>query len=93
MSLGAFRLVCSNGLVRMDTAEHTKIKHTEVNYNKLPQLISELNSKAIILSDEIDRMRNTNMSVDDIKSFAWTLETLSTFFLEISKNFDFFKAK
>jgi len=71
MSLGAFRLVCSNGLVRMDNAEHTKIKHTEINYNKLPQLISELNNKALILSDEIERMRNTNMSVDDIKKFAY----------------------
>lgn len=71
MSLGAFRLVCSNGLVKMDTAEHTKIKHTETNYYKLPQLISELNNKALILSDEIELMRNRNMSLDDIKRFAY----------------------
>ena len=76
MSLGAFRLVCSNGLVRMDNAEHTKIKHTEINYNKLPQLITELNNKSIILADEIDRMRNTNMSIDDIKKFAYNAAKL-----------------
>ena len=58
LDLGAFRLVCSNGAVRFDRAAESKIKHTEVNYKQLPQLIAKMNNKALILSDVINEMKH-----------------------------------
>ena len=70
MNLGAFRLVCSNGAVRFDTAAESKIKHTEINYRELPNIIARLNNKAVILADEINEMKRKQLSIDDIKKFA-----------------------
>ena len=71
LHLGAFRLVCSNGAVRKDTAAESNIKHTEINYRQLPELIAKLNNKAMVLSDVISNMRNIQLSSDDIKKFAF----------------------
>jgi len=71
MNLGAFRLVCSNGMVRFDSAAGSKIKHTEINYRDLPQIIAKLNNKAMILADEINNMKQINLSADEIKRFAF----------------------
>ena len=70
MNLGAFRLVCSNGSVRFDSAAESKIKHTEINYRELPQIISKLNDKAMILADEINEMKRKQLSLDDMRRFA-----------------------
>jgi hypothetical protein len=70
MNLGAFRLVCSNGAVRFDNAAESKIKHTEINYRELPQIISKLNDKAMILADEINEMKRKQLSLDDMRRFA-----------------------
>jgi hypothetical protein len=71
LDLGAFRLVCSNGAVRFDRAAESKIKHTEVNYKQLPEIIAKLNNKALILSDVINEMKHIQLSADDIKKFAF----------------------
>ncbi len=71
LDLGAFRLVCSNGSIRFDRAAESKIKHTEVNYKQLPQLIAKLNNKALILSDVINEMKHIQLSTDDMKKFAF----------------------
>jgi hypothetical protein len=71
MDLGSFRLVCSNGLVRFDKAAESKIKHTEINYRDLPQLITKMNNKAMVLADEINSMKSKHLSVDDMKRFAF----------------------
>ena len=71
MDLGAFRLVCSNGAVRFDRAAESNIKHTEVNYRDLPQIIAKMNNKAIILAEEISNMKRKQLSVDDMKKFAF----------------------
>jgi hypothetical protein len=71
MDLGAFRLVCSNGAIRFDSAAESKIKHTEINYRELPQIIARLNNKAIILADEINEMKRKHLSIDDMKKFAF----------------------
>jgi hypothetical protein len=71
MDLGAFRLVCSNGAVRFDRAAESNIKHTEVNYRDLPQIIAKMNNKAIILAEEISSMKRKQLSVDDMKKFAF----------------------
>jgi hypothetical protein len=71
MDLGAFRLVCSNGAVRFDRAAESNIKHTEINYRDLPQIIAKMNNKAIILAGEISNMKRKQLSVDDMKKFAF----------------------
>jgi hypothetical protein len=76
MNLGAFRLVCSNGAVRFDKAAESKIKHTEINYKQLPQLITSLNNKALILADEINNMKLKQLSTDDIRKFAFNAASL-----------------
>jgi hypothetical protein len=70
MNLGAFRLVCSNGAVRFDNAAESSIKHTEINYRDLPNLIAKMNDKAMVLSDVIKNMQQISMNPDYIKKFA-----------------------
>lgn len=76
MDLGAFRLVCSNGAVRFDKAAESSIKHTEINYRELPNIIARLNDKAIILSEEINNMKHKHLSIDDMKKFAFQAASL-----------------
>ena len=83
MNLGAFRLVCSNGAVRFDSAAESKIKHTEINYRDLPQIIAKLNNKAMILADEINEMKHKQLSFDDMKKFAFEAARLR--FDDVSK--------
>jgi hypothetical protein len=71
LDLGAFRLVCSNGAVMKNTAAESNIKHTEINYKQLPELVARLNNRAMVLSDVISNMRNIQLSADDIKKFAF----------------------
>jgi hypothetical protein len=71
MDLGAFRLVCSNGAVRFDRAAESKIKHTEINYRQLPQLVANMNNKALILADTINEMKHIHLNTEDIKKFAF----------------------
>jgi hypothetical protein len=71
LDLGAFRLVCSNGAVRFDRAAESKIKHTEINYKQLPEIIAKLNNKALVLADVINEMKHIQLSADDIKKFAF----------------------
>jgi hypothetical protein len=76
MNLGAFRMVCSNGAVRFDKAAESQIKHTEVNYRELPQIIANINNKAMILADEINEMKNKQLSFEDIQKFAFNAARL-----------------
>ncbi len=71
MDLGAFRLVCSNGAVRFDRAAESSIKHTEINYRELPQFIAKLNNKAMVLAEEINSMKHKQLSIEEMKKFAY----------------------
>jgi len=70
MNLGAFRLVCSNGAIRFDKAAESQIKHTEINYRDLPQIIAGMNDKALVLAEEINNMKQKQLSTEDIRKFA-----------------------
>ena len=71
MDLGVFRLVCSNGVVSKNSIAESKLNHIEVNYNQLPTIISNLNDKAQILSQEISNLKNTNLTKDEMQNFAF----------------------
>jgi hypothetical protein len=86
LDLGAYRQVCSNGAVAFGGAELSNIQHTKVNIRDLDLFISELSSKSNKLIDEINEMKNKNMSCDEIKRFAYNAAKLR--FNEDDNKFD-----
>ena len=76
LDLGAYREVCSNGLIRFENAELSKIQHTKVNIRDLDLFIFELSAKSNKLIEEINAMKNKNMSHDKIKRFAYNAAKL-----------------
>ena len=76
LDLGAYREVCSNGLIRFENAELSKIQHTKVNIRDLDLFIFELSAKSNKLIEEINAMKDKNMSHDEIKRFAYNAAKL-----------------
>lgn len=70
MDLGAYRMVCSNGLVRFDKASTEKVKHHEINFNNLDHFVNKITSKSNDLIQVVNDMKLRNLSNDDIKKFA-----------------------
>jgi hypothetical protein len=71
MSLGAYRMVCANGLIMFDEfAEHEKIKHVEVNYRDLDRFVISMNSKANKLLTEVNEMKQKGLSIEDMRKLA-----------------------
>lgn len=77
LDLGAYRQVCSNGLIAFDvTSESSKIQHTRINVRDLDLFIFELSTKSNKLIKEINAMKDKNMSHDKIKRFAYNAAKL-----------------
>jgi hypothetical protein len=76
LDLGAYRQVCENGLVRFEGAESSRIPHTKVNIRDLDLFIFELSAKSNKLIEEINAMKNKNMSYNEIKRFAYNAAKL-----------------
>ena len=77
MSLGAFRMVCSNGLVSFDKhADSEKIKHIEVNYQNLDNFISKMNSRASSVISQLNTWKDKNMTVEEMRNFAYNAAKL-----------------
>jgi hypothetical protein len=71
MSLGLFRQVCTNGLVRFDQhAETEKIKHIEVNVRDLDRFVNSMNGKANQLLTEVNEMKHKGLSFEDMRKLA-----------------------
>jgi hypothetical protein len=71
LNIGMYRLVCSNGLIIFDKdAEETKIKHIEVDYNRLPQILDLINRKKETVLDSFNMLKNKNLTADEAKQFA-----------------------
>jgi hypothetical protein len=71
MSLGMFRQVCSNGMIRFDEhAESQKIKHTEINSRDLDRFVISMNSKANKLLTEVNEMKHKGLSIEDMRKLA-----------------------
>ena len=72
MSLGMFRQVCSNGMIRFDEhAESQKIKHTEINARDLDRFVISMNSKANKLLTEVNEMKHKGLSIEDMRKLAF----------------------
>jgi len=77
MGLGAYRMVCSNGLVRYDEqAEHEKIKHIEVNYRDLDRFVHSLGNKAEKLITELNMWKQQNMTLEQMRDLAYNAARL-----------------
>ena len=77
MSLGAFRMVCSNGLVRFDEhAESEKIKHIEVNYRDLDRFIHSLNNKAQDVIAQLNTWKEKDMTFEQMRDLAYNAAKL-----------------
>ena len=70
LHLGAFRLVCSNGLIRKDTLNESKIQHNSNGYRDLPSIINSFHLKSRALSNEIEKLQNVELTPQEISSFA-----------------------
>jgi hypothetical protein len=71
MSLGMFRQVCTNGLIRFDQhAETEKIRHIEVNARDLDRFVISMNSKADKLLTEVNEMKHKGLSIEDMRKLA-----------------------
>ena len=87
LDLGAYRQVCSNGLVAFDAAsESSKIQHTRINARDLDLFVFDLSNKSNKLITEINAMKDKNMSYDEIRSFAYNAAKLR--FNEEDTDFD-----
>jgi hypothetical protein len=71
MSLGMFRQVCTNGLIRFDQhAETEKIRHIEVNARDLDRFVVSMNGKADKLLTEVNEMKHKGLSIEDMRKLA-----------------------
>ena len=71
MSLGMFRQVCTNGLVRFDQhAESENIKHIEVNYMNLDRFIASVTNKTGKLLNEVSEMKHKGLSLEEMRKLA-----------------------
>ena len=71
INMGVYRLVCSNGLIRYEKhAEETKIKHVEVDYNRLPQILELVDRKKERVLEEFNLLKNKNLTADEARQFA-----------------------
>ena len=71
MSLGMFRQVCTNGLVRFDQhAESENIKHIEINYRDLDRFIASVTNKTGKLLTEVNEMKHKGLSIEDMRKLA-----------------------
>ena len=71
MSLGIFRQVCTNGLVRFDQhAESENIKHIEINYMNLDRFITSVTNKTGKLLNEVSEMKHKGLSLEEMRKLA-----------------------
>ena len=77
MGLGAYRMVCSNGAISFDRhAENENIKHIEVNYRDLDRFINSMNGKAQKLITELNGWKQQDMTVEQMRNFAYNAAKL-----------------
>lgn len=71
LDLGAYRQVCSNGLIAFEqAAESEVIKHVQINYNNLDQFIANVSRKTSTVLNKFEQLKNTNLSAPDMRRLA-----------------------
>lgn len=62
LDIGAYRMVCSNGLYSIDSISHAEIKHNEKNISHLPEIIGNFNLKADKVLNEFKKLKEVQLS-------------------------------
>ena len=70
LNLGAYRMVCSNGLIARDTMQSKKIKHNSNDYYQLNEILANLNIKAQDVLKEFGSLKGKILNEDQTKEFA-----------------------
>lgn len=70
MDLGAFRQVCSNGLMAHTSYSHEKAQHTQKGFFSLPDIMSRLNSKVSSVMNEFNQLKNVELDPAKAMSLA-----------------------
>lgn len=70
LDLGAFRLVCSNGLISKTSLMEHKFKHNNVSMQRIPLALESINNKAQILLEEFNALKNKELTPKQIMSLA-----------------------
>jgi hypothetical protein len=71
LDIGAFRMVCSNGLYSMDSLSHAAIKHNEQNVQMLPEIIGKFNNKAEVVLNEFKKLKDVQLSPKQMSQLAF----------------------
>ena len=72
LDMGVYRQVCSNGMVAFDrAAESEKIKHIQINYNNLEHFISNVTRKTSTILNEFEKLKHTDLSINDMRKLAY----------------------
>lgn len=79
LDFGMYRLACSNGLVVKDIVADTKIKHTEKDYNRLPQIIANLEDKIQPMFKKFESFKNTTLTSSQLKDLLYNASKLRDF--------------
>ncbi|MDA9268225.1 DUF945 domain-containing protein [bacterium] len=71
MGLGAYRMVCANGLIQFDKhAEEEKVKHTEINYLNLDRFISSINGRSQDIIQQLNSWKEKDMTSEEMHKLA-----------------------
>ena len=79
MDFGMYRLVCRNGHIIKDIVADTKIKHTEKDYNRLPQIIANLEDKIQPMFKKFESFKNTTLTSSQLKDLLYNASKLRDF--------------
>lgn len=86
MGLGAYRMVCSNGMIAYDShAEKSSINHTEQGVNNIDTILANLNNRAQSVITHLSGWKDKQLTKDQIKKLS--LEAAKLKYTKLPENF------
>jgi hypothetical protein len=70
MDLGAFRQICSNGMIAHTKYSSEKASHTQKGFYSLPQIMTKLNTKISDVMNEFNKLKTVKLSPSEAMSLA-----------------------
>jgi len=71
ISLGMFRLVCSNGLISYNRVGSTKIKHVNVDYNVISSKIDIITNESSLILNQFESLRDKDLDENEMNRLAF----------------------
>lgn len=86
IKLGAYRLVCSNGLIRFTGEKVGEIPHNEKGVQRYPLVMNKINTLAQATMGAFDSLKTKELTSEQIKKFA--VEALDLRFKDPNREID-----